>query len=173
MSHRPTPPTTLWSLAILAWLTTSVASAAPTPGTPAPAGGTYLPDSFVVLRVDDRAVTVREYLEKWFNTWPEDRPTTDSTGRVQFLHTLVNQRLRADAAKKANPALTFEQRSQLRAYQNHFMAYVLRLRTVDDSVQVTPEDMERIRLGARSECRYQLFVFEDRATAVSARRDLV
>ena len=133
----------------------------------------FLPDTFVILKVGERQVTVREYLHDWFNTWPEDRPKIDSTGRVQFLNTLTNRQLMAVMAKRANPTLSFEQRNTLRAYRNHLLSYVLRLRLVDDSVWVTPEEVKKIRDAARNEYRFQYVIFAEHDMAASARRDLI
>src|SRR4029077_17595378 len=58
-----------------------------------PDTGQFLPDSVWLLRVGPRVSTAATFVERWFAAYPPDRPGQDSTGRVEFLSSIMDKDL--------------------------------------------------------------------------------
>lgn len=137
------------------------------------AGRDFLPDTTVLVRVADRTVDVAEFIETYFQSWPEYRPAPDSLGRVQFLQQFVHREIMGGVAQRAYPTVTFEDRVVLRQWEERALGNVLYRRLVEDSVVVRREDVEALRREFGLEKRLQHIVFRDPATAKRVRADLV
>src|SRR5437899_767423 len=100
-----------------------------------PDTGQFLPDSAVLARVNDRIIRVGEFIERYYNSYAEYRPSHDSTGRVLFLNNMVKKEILADMARKANRPESFEDRVIMRQHTVRVLSNVLFQRAVLDSVQ--------------------------------------
>jgi hypothetical protein len=138
----------------------------------APPGG-FLPDSTVLIRVGDRVVRARDFVETYFNSWPEFRPPADSAGRVAFLGRIADKEVMATVALRVNRPLGFEDRLTLRQYTRTMLANTLYRRLVLDSVQVTEADIEALLRQYSCEKNLKRIVFEDLPTAERVRGDLL
>src|SRR5262249_48960442 len=133
----------------------------------------YLPDTTVLVRVDDQVVRASEFVESYFDSWPEYRPLADSLGRVQLLNQFVNKEILGIVARQANPPLQYEERQKLREYTQRTISNTLFQRMVCDSVIVTDADIAALRREYSSEKHLQQMVFADLATANRVREELV
>lgn len=156
----------VWSLLALPALAPTASAQAPGPRE------NYLPDSTVLLRVDDRVVRANEFVESFFEAWPEYRPMADSLGRVQLLNQFVNKEILGAVARKANPPLQYEERQKLREYTQRTISNTLFQRMVRDSVIVTDADVAALKREYSSEKHLQQIVFADPATAKRIREEL-
>jgi hypothetical protein len=138
-----------------------------------PDTGQFLPDTAVVLRVDEKAFTALDFAWNYYNSYPADRPKPDSLGRVEFLNTLTNKEVLGRTAKKVGYDIGFEGRVQLRDYSQRMASNVLFRRAVIDSVVVTDEDVHRVYNQFKTAVRVHRILFVDRATADRVRRDLI
>ena len=165
-------------LSLAAW-----AIAAPTPGTaPAAAppknimyingvpdtGAVFLPDSALLGRVDERRITAGEFVETYFNAYAPDRPEQDSSGRVEWLNSMVNKEVLAKVAKKANRPFTFEDRQALRERTQRVLSNMLFIRAVLDSVRVTEADVKALyqQLGTEYHLRRMVVPGGQRADSI-------
>ena len=135
--------------------------------------GQFLPDSVVVLRVDNRPVRVREYVESYFNSYAEDRPKSDSAGRVEFMHALIHKDILGQTARAAGYAFGFEERIQLRAFTDRVLSNVLYQRAVADSALPTDAEVRETYDQHRYQTRLRHIQFADRATAERVRLELL
>ena len=145
--------------------------AAPNAAAVPPAG--FIPDTTVLARVNDSAITVRDFIRSYFNAYAADRPGVDSLGRVEFLKALINKEVLGRTARKAGYVPTFEDRVVMREYTERVLSDVLYLRAVLDSVQVTDADIQRVYDQFRYELHLRHILFADRATADRVRLDLL
>uniref|UniRef100_A0A832I4A8 Peptidyl-prolyl cis-trans isomerase n=1 Tax=Eiseniibacteriota bacterium TaxID=2212470 RepID=A0A832I4A8_UNCEI len=157
------------ALAGLFWAGLGTA-ATPAP-TPAPAE-TFLPDTAVLARVEDRAITAFRFVDAFFASDPEFRPTMDSTGRAKFLQSLVNQAVLGLVATEANRPLGFEDRLRLREESNRILSNALYQRAVLDSVTVTDADVQRAYEQCKTELRISEIVVSDEQEAHRLRREI-
>ena len=132
----------------------------------------YLPDTTVLVRVNDRAVRVSDFVELYFEAWAEYRPAADSLGRVQFLKQFVNKEILGVVARQINHPLAYEERQKLREYSQRAISNTLFQRMVRDSVVVTDADIAALRKEYSSEKHLQHIVFADLPTARRVRDDL-
>ena len=77
--------------------------------------GQFLPDTAVLARVNDRVTRVGAFIDAYFSSYAEDRPKSDSAGRVEFLNSIVNKEVLGLTALAINRPLGFEDRAKLRA----------------------------------------------------------
>src|SRR5262245_24043977 len=61
------------------------------PGRPARAPVVFVTDTVVLARVDAKTIYVRDYIERYYNSYMEYRPASDSTGRREFLERMINK----------------------------------------------------------------------------------
>ena len=140
---------------------------------PPPPPRAWLPDTFVLARIDDRAIQARDYDERFFNSHMEYRPTQDSVGRADFLQRLVDKEVLASVARAANYQLTFQERAQMEAFVQSTLGNRLFERTVMDSVKVTDAEAESVYVQMKREIRLARVRFGRIETAERMRRDLV
>lgn len=132
----------------------------------------WLPDTFALARVDDTVIRVRDYVNGYFATYAEFRPPADSTGRVEFLNSMINKEVMARAALEANRPLSFEERALLRADTETALANTLFQRAVADSGIVTEAEVRAQYDLYKEDHHLQQIVFADRATADQVRARL-
>jgi parvulin-like peptidyl-prolyl isomerase len=133
----------------------------------------YLPDTVVMVRVEDRVYTADDVRNEYYNLAGGDRPPTDSTGRAEFLNTLADKEVLALVARKANPPFEVEQRADLRRSTNTIIQNMLYQRLVTDSIVVTEDEIARTLPQFKEDVRVREILFEDRATAERVRRELL
>ncbi len=138
-----------------------------------PDTGQFLPDSVVLVRVNDRVIRVGEFVERFFNSWAEFRPRPDSAGRVEFLNTLVKKEVMAHVARQAGRPETFEDRIVMREHGQRVLSNVLFQRAVLDSIQEpTEEEIRKVYDQLGYELRLGQLLFPSRDLAERVRRDL-
>ncbi len=138
-----------------------------------PDTGQFLPDSVWLLRVGPRVTTVRSYLESWFTSYPEFRPSQDSIGRVQFLNTLLNRDVMGLTATAQERALGFEDRLALRETRQRSLANAVYRRFVQDSVQVSEPEVRALWETYHWLQHYRHILVTDRSLAERVRRELI
>src|SRR5437867_850185 len=97
----------------------------------------WLPDTAVLLKVDDRVVRVRDYVTTWFATYPEERPGSDSLGRAQFLETLSTKAILGLIAARTGRRLTPADEQRLAQETDVLLSQALYRHIVLDSIFVT------------------------------------
>lgn len=176
---------------LLACAIASVAGSAPTstkPSTwkptpkPQPAGlrtyngipdtGQFLPDTTWLVRVGPRSIGAKEFVDLYFDSYAEYRPSSDSLGRIEFMKSLVNREVMALVAHEVNRPLGFEDRAVMREYTQRALSNVLLQRAVLDSVTVTDEELKKVYEQTGYEQHFRQIVFKDMATAIKVRDDL-
>ena len=53
--------------------------------------GQFLPDTTWMVQVGPRVSTIHDFIERFFNSYGEDRPNVDSLGRIQFLNSMIDR----------------------------------------------------------------------------------
>ena len=138
-----------------------------------PDTGQFLPDTVTLARVNDRRITVRDYVQNYFNSYAEDRPGQDSLGRVTFLQTMINKEVLGRTALSAGYAPTYEDRIKMREHTERVLANTLFMRAILDSADVTEADIQRVYDQYKYEQHFRHILFADPATAERVRRDLI
>jgi len=146
-------------------LTLAAASSNPT--------ATMLPDSATLARVNDRAITVRDFCNAYYASPHDVRPNADSLGRVEYLNTLITKEVLGLTALAVNRPLDFGDRNEVREFRDQALANVLYQRLVEDSVRVTEQDIRDAHKQFGYDVRVRALVFGDRVTAERVRRDLI
>jgi PPIC-type peptidyl-prolyl cis-trans isomerase-like protein len=157
---------------LAAWSLPALLALASTVWAQAPGKQDYLPDSTVLLRVNDHAVRVRDFVELYFEAWPEYRPQPDSLGRLQFLKQFENKSILGVVAREVNHPLEYEERQKLREWSQRAISNTLFQRLVTDSVSVTNEDIAALRREYSCEKHLQHIVFADLPTAQRVRDEM-
>lgn len=129
----------------------------------------FLPDSFVICRVGSRITRVSDYIRSYFDSYIEDRPKSDSAGRVTFLDNIVAKDVLGQVALAINRPLRFEDRATMREFEVRALSNALYRTSVMDSLQVTDQDVAREYETFKSECRLRHILFADQATAIRTR----
>jgi hypothetical protein len=137
----------------------------PRPGT--------LPDDYVMLRVGEKSIGAREFVDLYFGAYAADRPKQDSLGRVAFMKALVHKELLAQEARRLNPALTFEDRLTLREFSRRVYSNLLYQRMVIDPVRVSDQEVREAYSLFDTEVRVRMILFSTREQAERVRRDLL
>jgi hypothetical protein len=109
-----------------------------------PDTGQFLPDTVELGRIDGHVFRVKDFRERWFASYMLDRPKTDSTGRFEFLNSMVNKEVLASLARQVNRPLTFEDRQRIREARERMLSNAVFARLVADSVRVTPEEVNHL-----------------------------
>src|SRR5712692_2193775 len=60
----------------------------------------FLKDTVVLARVNDRALRVREYIQTYYDSYPDDRPSSDSLGRAEWLNSMINKEVVGAVARR-------------------------------------------------------------------------
>lgn len=132
-----------------------------------------IPDTTLLLQVGTEKVTVREYIRRFYSSYPEQRPDTDSLGRLQFMQTLENGMVLARVARDRNRPLDFAERASMREHTDRVLSNVLYKRSVLDSVVVTDADLRELHSMLSTEIRLREMAFRNRALAEQVRDLLV
>ena len=138
-----------------------------------PDTGQFLPDSVWLLRVGPRVHTVGDYVAKWFTSYPEYRPASDSAGRVQFLSSLLHKDVLGMTALALNRPPAFEDRLALRETRQRSLASAVYQRFVRDSVVVTDAEVRTQWEGFKWMQHFRHILLADRMTADRVRRELI
>ncbi len=138
-----------------------------------PDTGQFLADSVWLLRVGPRVTTVREYLESWFTSYPEFRPSQDSLGRVQYLNTLMNRDVLGLTAMAQERALGFEERLAIRETRQRSLASAVYKRFVTDSVKVSDAEVRTMWETYQWLQHFRHILVKDRNLAERVRRELI
>jgi len=137
-----------------------------------PDTGQFLPDTALLGRVAGIPITVREFVETYYAAYAPDRPATDSAGRVEWLHSMVDKEILARVAHKVNYQPDFAERSTLRAYEQRVLANVLYQRQISDSVQVRQSDVRALYEHTKLDYHVQRILVASRSQADTAWRGL-
>jgi hypothetical protein len=127
--------------------------------------GQFLPDSATLARVGPRRISVRDFREFWFGTPMDDRPGTDSLGRVEFLNSMIDKDVLGLTALAVNRPLDFEDRAVLRAHVQTVLSKTLYRRLVSDSVSASEDEIREFWKLSTYEQRFRRLVFRNRAEA--------
>ena len=138
-----------------------------------PDTGQFLPDSVVLVRVDAKTYTVRDFINEYFAAFSGDRPGRDSLGRVKFMNSLIDKEVLGKAARKVGYNIGYEGRAEMRDYTQRVLANALFGHLVIDSSQVSEEEIERTYEQYKLALHLNRILFLDRATAERARLDLI
>jgi hypothetical protein len=155
--------------------------ATPVPNTPAPAfynsaerdKGKYLEPDVVMARIQDRTITVRDFIDEYFYSYAEFRPRPDSLGRVEFLNTLINKNVLGLTASEIQKPLEFEDRARMREFTQRTIGNVLYQRVVLDSVKIPEAAVLREYERYKSSIRIRHIQFESRELAEKVRLDIL
>jgi len=135
--------------------------------------GQFLPDTTVLARVQGRVIRIGQFVDAYFASYAQSRPTTDSLGRVEFLTSMVNKEVLALTALEIGRPEGFEDRSVLRGTTERVLANVLYQRAVLDSVHASESDIRSVYGQYATDVRYRDLRFDDPNTAETVRRALV
>jgi len=131
-----------------------------------------LPDSALLAKVDSRVVRVADFRDRYFGGDPSTRPGQDSTGRVEFLQTLVNREVLGLTAKATGRPLTLENRMSMREYTNTTIATQYYRHRVEDPVKVTQADLKAVYPQYSYELKLRYLQIGDQVTAERVAQDL-
>lgn len=139
-----------------------------------PDTGQFLPDTLLLASVNDRVIRVGEFIDRYFKSYAEFRPPSDSTGRVEFLNSMIKKEVIADVARRAKRTESFEDRTVMREHTERVLSNVLFQRAVMDSiVEPSEETIRKIYAQTGFELHLQVIVIPDLQQAERVRRDLV
>jgi hypothetical protein len=138
-----------------------------------PDTGQFLPDSVWILRVGSRVTTVGDFVREYYASYPEYRPGQDSSGRVQFLTSLMNKDIMALTAMGLNRPLGFEDRIAVRETRQRALTTAVHARFVEDSVKVTESEVRQLWQDYSWQQHLRHILVEDKATADRIRRELI
>jgi hypothetical protein len=127
----------------------------------------------VLARVGSRVVTVADFNDRYFGSYPEFRPQPDSLGRVEFLGSLVNKELMGQVVSSAGYELNVEERALYRSYRESILSNLLYLRIVSSATAVSEDSLRRVAGFYGRELRLRLLRFPERAQAEFVRLQLL
>jgi len=126
-----------------------------------------------MVRVGPRSIGAKDFVDLYFDSYAEYRPSSDSLGRVEFMKSLVNREVMALVAHEIERPLGFEDRAVMREYSQRALSNALLQRAVLDSVKVTDEEIQAVYVQGGYEQRFRQIMFTDMGTATKVREDLV
>lgn len=138
-----------------------------------PDTGQFLPDHAVLARVGARTVTVRQFRDGYYAIYPTMRPKQDSLGRVEFLRNVVRKEILGQAANEVARPMTFEDRTQIRAFGERLLGNLLYSKEVNDSLDLSEPAIRRIYGYYGSELRIRHLFFTERQEAEGVRGRLL
>jgi len=138
-----------------------------------PDTGQFLADSVWLLRVGPRVTTVGNYVDRWFASYPEDRPGQDSTGRVTFLESLMSKDILGLTALSIERTPTFEDRFEMRNARQRALASAVYRRFVADSVVVPEDEVKALWETYKWDQHLRHIMVADRNAAEMVRREIV
>ena len=133
----------------------------------------FLPDTAWLLRVGPRTTRVADFVDSYFASLVQFRPSPDSAGRVEFLKSIRDKDVIGLTALALDPPLGFEQRAIMREHTQRVLSNALYQRMVLDSVKITDEDTRELWRQEGYKQHFRQILFDDRPTAERVRRDLV
>lgn len=137
-----------------------------------PDTGQFLPNSEVLATIGDRRVRVIDYRVGYFGLSGQNRPSTDSLGRAEFLTNMIRKDVLGLRALQAGYKLNFEDRAQIREIHNTVISNRLFEREVLAN-EAVPEDSIRYVYGLyKYDIRARLLFFTDRSEALNALENL-
>ena len=135
--------------------------------------GVFLPDTAVLARVEDHAITSGDFINAYYNAYAPDRPAQDSTGRVEWLNSMINKEVLGRVAREVNRPLDYEDRLQLRQHTQRVLSNVLFARAVLDSITIGEDEIRAIYPQFAIEHHLRRLDFADGLTARHAWSDLM
>ncbi len=138
-----------------------------------PDTGQFLADSVWLLRVGPRVTNVGQYVERWYATYPEDRPSQDSLGRLQFLESLTAKDVLGMTALSIERTPTFEDRFELRNARQRALANAVYRRFVADSITVTEAEVKALWETYKWDQHLRHIMLADLNAAEKVRREIV
>ena len=138
-----------------------------------PDTGQFLPDTTVILRVNDRVIRVRDYIHEYFTSYPEYRPAQDSAGRHAFMMTLRNREVLGINVLALNRPQTFEDRLEIRKTKQGALTSTVHTRLIQDKVVVSEEEIRSYYDAYQWSLHLRHILVSDRNAAERVRRELV
>jgi len=138
-----------------------------------PDTGQFLPDTAWMVRVNDRVTTAGEFNDRYFSSFPEDRPAPDSLGRVKFLNSIINRDVLGLTARGLGMTFDFTERATMRETEERALSDVYFKRMVYDSVNVPESEVEEAVRQLGVQAHFHHLVFDTKPEAEKARRDLL
>lgn len=138
-----------------------------------PDTGQFLPDTAILARVEGRVIRVEDFVDRYFNSFVQYRPASDSLGRVEFLNSMINKEVLALTARAADRPLTFEDRAALRESEGQALSNLLYRRAVLDSIDFSEEMFQRVYDEYQHTLRLRHILVEDHETAQRIRAEIV
>jgi hypothetical protein len=135
--------------------------------------GQFLPDTAIIGRVDDKVFRVWDFRDRWFATYPLDRPQSDSVGRAQILSSMADKEVLATLARQVNRPLGFEDRQALRESRQRLLSNVTFARLVRDSCRYTMDEVRHVYEQGSLRLRVQRILGNDPALLERARAEIV
>jgi peptidyl-prolyl cis-trans isomerase C len=133
----------------------------------------YLPDSTVLARIEDRVIRAGEFTYTYYSTNPEFRPSDDSTGRASFLNTMINKEIMGRVAKASGLALSFEDRLKMREHTQRVLSNAVYQRMALDSIFVTNAEVEHVLGQYARDLHLREILFDERAVAERSRAEIL
>jgi hypothetical protein len=132
-----------------------------------------LPDTTALARFQGAPIRAGEVVARYYDALPTERPEADSSGRAQWLHTIVDQRVMGAVAREVNRPFGFEDRATLRDYEQRILSNEVFQRCVIDSVVEDTMAAHALYDQMSTERHLHWMLCADHATAVSVRKALV
>ncbi len=169
----------LLAAALLGALGAAVATAAKAPPVYRPPGRAaarapmvFVDDTVVVARIEDRFIRVRDFVDRFFNSYMEYRPQGDSLGRAEFLQRLIDKEVIARVARSAKYPETFQERFAMKTETQRALGNALFQHAVYDSIHVTDAEIDSVYDQMKRVLRLGRIRFGSLQTAERMRRDL-
>lgn len=138
-----------------------------------PDTGQFLPDSAVLAIVAGRPITAGRFRNDYYDVYAPIRPKSDSTGRAEFLNTLVDKIVLGEVVRPLPFKPGFEQRATLREYRERVLSNVLFQRAVLDSCNPSEQDIRAFYEKMKQEVRIQRIRLLSPSHAERVRGDLM
>jgi hypothetical protein len=138
-----------------------------------PDTGQFLPDSVLLARVEQRRITVRDYVESFFSSYAEYRPRPDSSGRREFLNSMINKDVLGLTALSINRPLGFEDRAVMREFTERVLSNVLYQRAIIDSIQYSEQELKQVYEQHKLSVHLWHILLPTRDQAERVRKELV
>jgi hypothetical protein len=131
-----------------------------------------LPDSTLLARFQGDPIRAREVVGRYYDALPTERPDPDSSGRAQWLHTIVDQRVMGAVAREVNRPFGFEDRAKMRDFEQRILSNEVFQRYVLDSLVVDSTAAHGLWDQMDTERHLRWMLFADQATAIKVRAAL-
>ena len=135
--------------------------------------GQLLPDTAVLARVNDQTITARDFVEAYFEAYPVDRPASDSSGRAEFLNTMINKVILDNKIAAINRPMGFEDRLVMREYTQRVLSNTLFQRMVLDSLRIGEDEVRQVYSQHGRQVHLRQILLPTREAAELVRAQLV